>query len=252
MMFNKSIKLENVKEESVIILSSQDHNGFPLLSSLIVKYMQTGYKRSHIITNNRFKWESIFSKFIQKDECPVLYHELFHISNLSCIDCAGDLLVLDNASYSLDKFGSRETISIFLRSKVYLALLHRDLQSDSIIASLKHISPFFIYLNLTDGEYIATTLHSNPPRLHKVLEKYQISPSLQLTSTISTVFNVISTISTSMKPSSTFRLDTNEYEEAERTLLANPFLDSEEPVSQYLAGRGSSDSESDPDDDLNI
>ena len=250
-MTNKPVKLDNVKE-SVTILSSRDHNGFPLLSCLTVKFIQNEYGKTHIITNNRYRWENIFSSSISRDKYDIMYHELFNIQSISSIECNGDVLVLDNASYCLDKFGSQDTISLLLKCRVCLSLFHRDLLNDSIITSLKSALPYFIYLDLLKGENIATTLHSHPPRLHKLLETYSISPSLHLTSTVSTVSEDTTTIIQAKQPSSTFRLETNEDEDAERTLLANPFLDSEEPVSQYLAGRGSSDSESDPDDDLNI
>ena len=251
-MTNKPVKLENVKEESVAILSSKDHNGFPLLTCLTVKYIQNEYKKTHIMTNNRYKWENMFSNSIPKDKYDILYHELFNIQSISSIECKGDLLVLDNASYCLDKFGSQDTISLLLQSKACVSLLHGDLLNESTITSLKYTLPYFIYLDLLEGEHVATTLHSRPPRLHKLLETYTITPSLHLTSTISTVSEDRTTLTHAKQPSSTFRLETNEDEDAERTLLANPFMDSEEPVSQYLAGRGSSDSESDPDNDLNI
>lgn len=251
-MTNKPVKLENVKEESVTILSSRYHNGFPLLTCLTVKYIQNEYKRTHIMTNNRYRWEKFFSDSIAKDKYDIWYHELFNIQSISNIECKGDLLVLDNASYCLDKFGSQDTLSLLLKSKVCLSLLHRDLLNDSIITSLKYALPYFIHLDVLEGEYVTITLHSRPPRLQKQLETYNISPSLHLTSTVSTVSENTTTITQAKQPSSTFRLETNEDEDAERTLLANPFLRSEEPVSQYLAGRGSSDSESDPDDDLNI
>ena len=251
-MSSKIVKLENLKDQSVVILTSRDLSGFPLLTSLVLKYMQSEFKDTYILTNNRAKWESILSNYIQKGISKISFIELFGISSLSAINCTADLLVIDNASYSIDKFGSQETISLLLKARACLALFYKELQTESTLASIRSILPYFTSLDITEEQNIATTFYSRPPRLQKQIETYQISPSLQLTSQIFTASNKQPAVTHYKTPSSTFRLETNEEEEAVRTLLANPFLDSDNPVSQYVAGKGSSDSESDPDDDLNI
>ena len=251
-MSSKIIKLENLKNESAILLASQEHSGFPLLASLVVNYVLSECKDTRILTNNKIKWERVLSNSILKGNYKISFLELFKLSSLSSIDCSADLLVVDNASYSLDKFGSQETISLLVRARACLVLLHRDLQTESTLASIRSIFPYFTSLDIIQGQCVAVTFYSRPPKLQKQIEMYQISSTLQLTSQPFTASNKQPAVTQYKTPSSTFRLETDEDEEAVRTLLANPFLDSGNPVSQYIAGKGSSDSESDPDDDLNI
>ena len=251
-MSSKIVKLGSLKNESIILLASQEHNGFPLLASLAVKYILSDFKNANILTNSKIKWKSILYSSVLKGECKVNIFELFNLPTLPSFDSSADLLVIDNASYSFEKFGSQETISLLLKAGACLVLLQRGLQTDSIVAYIRSIFPYFTSLDTTEEQCMATTFYSYPPRLQKQTETYQISSALQLTSQPFTVSSKQPILSQHKTPSSTFRLETDEDEEAVRTLLSNPFLGSDDPVSQYIAGRGSSDSESDPDDDLNI
>ena len=252
-----SFKMGDLKGESTLIFDSISHNGYPLLNALTLNYLRHGlYDDAIILTNNASRWKDVIERSTLTTKCVLFYHNMFEILSLTSLNPGDGLLVIDNLDFLLEKFGGKEVISLLVRYKVTLSLLHMGLHTESTLMSLKAISPVFLYLELIEGAYVATTFNARPPKLLKQLETYCISPTFNLTSTpyTSVRSNIpgVAIASRSKQPSSTFRLETNAEEEAVRTLVANPFIDNEESVSEYITGKGSSDSESDPDDDLNL